>query len=134
MKKLLTVIAVALCACPAAAGGPKFGVADDAGKYSDDGGAAVYTTLRDIGMTENRMVVLWDAARPLDIVEKPFLDRALPIAEEHGIRLVFAVAPRRARSLTASREGGTQKHDGKDYPVRRRATLWVFVQDRPLSK
>ena len=110
MKKLLTVIALALSACPleAAAAGPRFGVADDAGKFSDDGGAAVYKTLADIGMTDNRMVVVWDASRPLDIVEKPFLDRALPVAEAHGIRLVFAVAPRRARSLTASRAAAPQ--------------------------
>ncbi|MDQ3823227.1 MAG: hypothetical protein M3321_08305 [Actinomycetota bacterium] len=113
MKRLLTVIALALSACPlagAATGpaGPRFGVADDAGKYSDDGGAAVYKTLADVGMTDNRMVVLWDHTRPLDIVEQPFLDRALPVAEEHGIRIVFAVAPRRARALTASRAAAPQ--------------------------
>jgi hypothetical protein len=110
VKRLLTVITLALSACPlaAAAAGPRFGVADDAGKYSDDGGAAVYKTLADVGMTDNRMVVLWDASRPTEIVEKPFLDRALPIAEAHGIRVIFAVAPKRARSLTASRAAAPQ--------------------------
>jgi hypothetical protein len=111
VKRLLTVIALAVSACTiagGAAGSPRFGVADDAGKYSDDGGAAVYKTLSDIGMTDNRMVVLWDASRPAEIVEKPFLDRALPVAEAHGIRVVFAVAPRRARSLTASRGAAPQ--------------------------
>ena len=111
MKILSTTIALACLAAVlvgAAGASPRFGVADDAGKFSDDGGAAVYATLADIGMTENRMVVLWDAARPAEIVEKPFLDRALPVAQKHGIRVVFAVAPRRARSLTASRAAAPQ--------------------------
>jgi hypothetical protein len=111
VKRLLTVIALASSACTLAGGAaasPRFGVADDAGKYSDDGGAAVYKTLADIGMTDNRMVVVWDANRPMEIVEKPFLDRALPVAEAHGIRVVFAVAPRRARALTASRGAAPQ--------------------------
>ena len=98
MKRLLTVIALASSACTLAGGaaaGPRFGVADDAGKYSDDGGSAVYKTLTDIGMTDNRMVVLWDANRPTEIVEKAFLDRALPVAEAHGIRIVFAAEPAR---------------------------------------
>jgi hypothetical protein len=111
MKTLTTAIALACAACTlagAAAGSPRFGVADDAGKYSDDGGAAVYATLTDLGMTDNRMWVFWDASRPAQIVEKPFLDRALPIAAKHGIRVVFAVSPLRARSLTASRGAAPQ--------------------------
>jgi hypothetical protein len=111
VKTISTAIALACAACTfagAAAGSPRFGVADDAGKYSDDGGAAVFATLADIGMTDNRMVVLWDASRPAVIVEKPFLDRTLPVAERHGIRVVFAVAPLRARSLTASRRAAPQ--------------------------
>jgi hypothetical protein len=124
MKTLTTATALLFVACTlagAAAGSPRFGVADDAGKYSDDGGAAVYKTLADIGMTDNRMVVLWDAARPAEIVEKPFLDRALPVAEEHGIRIVLAVAPLRARSLTASRRAAPQfvaflLHLARTYP------------------
>jgi hypothetical protein len=107
MKTITTAIAFASAACllaGAAAAGPRFGVADDAGKHSDDGGAAVYKTLVDLGMTDNRVAVFWDASRPAEIVEKAFLDRALPVAREHGIRVVFAVSPRRARSLTASRQ------------------------------
>jgi cobalt/nickel transport protein len=36
--------------------------------------------------------------------------------------------------LTTQRDGGTRDHDGKSYPVRRRSTLWVFVDDRTASK
>lgn len=30
--------------------------------------------------------------------------------------------------ITAQRDGGTRAHEGKFYPVRQRATLWVFVE------
>jgi cobalt/nickel transport protein len=33
-------------------------------------------------------------------------------------------------SITAHRDGGLRRHNGKDYPVRRRATLWVFVEEK----
>jgi uncharacterized GH25 family protein len=33
--------------------------------------------------------------------------------------------------ITAQRPGGEQEHDGKRYPVRQRATLWVFVDQGP---
>jgi hypothetical protein len=105
MKKLASAAAVAALAClfpPGAAASPRFGVADDAGKYADDGGEAVFEALNDLGMTDNRMWVFWDDRRPLAFVEKPFLDRALPVAEKRGIRVVFSVSPLRPRSLSRS--------------------------------
>jgi hypothetical protein len=105
MKKLASAAALALAAClipAAAAAGPRFGVADDAGKYADDGGVAVFETLNDLGMTDNRVWVFWDERRPLAFVEKPFLDRALPVAEKQGVRVVFSVSPLRPRSLSSS--------------------------------
>jgi cobalt/nickel transport protein len=32
--------------------------------------------------------------------------------------------------LTAQRDGGRRKHQGKSYPVRQRSTLWVFVDEK----
>jgi hypothetical protein len=108
MKKIasaatLATLAALACLIPTgAAAEPRFGVADDAGKYADDGGRAVFETLHDLGMTDNRMWIFWDDRRPLAFVEKPFLDRALPVAEKHGINVVFSVSPLRARALTGS--------------------------------
>jgi hypothetical protein len=56
------ITAVLACACAAltlagAASSTTFGVADDAGKYSEDGGASFFHMLTDLGMTENRMAV-----------------------------------------------------------------------------
>jgi cobalt/nickel transport protein len=34
-------------------------------------------------------------------------------------------------SLTAARDAGKRNRDGKQYPVRERTTLWVFVDEKP---
>jgi cobalt/nickel transport protein len=36
--------------------------------------------------------------------------------------------------LTAQRDGGKKAREGKDHPLRQRTTLWVFVDDKPMSK
>jgi cobalt/nickel transport protein len=36
--------------------------------------------------------------------------------------------------LTASTTGGSRMHQGKEYPVRRRLTLWVWVDERAASR
>jgi hypothetical protein len=33
-------------------------------------------------------------------------------------------------AITVTHDGGTRKHDDKDVPLRQRATLWVFVDER----
>src|SRR5712691_12898320 len=98
------ISAVLACACAAlalagAAGSTTFGVADDAGKYAEDGGAGFFYALTDLGMTENRVAVLWDPARPTTIVDQAFLDRSIPQARAYGIDLVFAIYPAKARAL-----------------------------------
>lgn len=84
----------------AAAAGPAFGVADDAGKYADDGGSNFFLILNDIGLTENRMSVLWDPTdgnQGFTIRERGFLDRAIPVAAIRGIDVVLDVYPLRAK-------------------------------------
>src|ERR687886_858448 len=82
-----------------AASSTTFGVADDAGKYADDSGAGFFSILNDLGMTENRMAVFWDPANPSTIVDRAFLDRAVPEATRHGVELMFAIYPLKARAL-----------------------------------
>jgi cobalt/nickel transport protein len=36
--------------------------------------------------------------------------------------------------LTASRKVGMREHEGKNYPVRQRSTLWVHVDEKPAPK
>jgi len=37
-------------------------------------------------------------------------------------------------ALTATRRAGTREHKGKEHPLRQRSTLWVFVEDKPVSR
>jgi hypothetical protein len=87
---ILCACVAALAAAPAEAT-PRFGVAEDATKYAEDGGAAFYTRLRSLRMTENRIAVRWNPAEPTEILEQKFLDRAVPAADQLDIRLVFDV-------------------------------------------
>ncbi len=99
--------AVLACACVgltlsvAAAGGLGVGVADDSGKYDEDGGASFFARMNEVGLTENRITIYWNADRPTQIVDKGFLDRALPQAAAHGVRIVFSVSVGRPASITS---------------------------------
>ena len=94
------VLGVALLLAPAAHAA-RFGFADDAGKYADDGGAAYFADLRAAGGTENRITLLWDPQKPETIAERSFLDRSLPVAKEKGVRVVLHVYPATPTALAA---------------------------------
>jgi hypothetical protein len=98
---LLTALAGAAPATGLAGGsGPVFGVADDEGKYADDGGSNVYLLLADLGLASNRITVTWDPTdgnHGLTIRERGFLDRTVPIAALRGIDVVLDVYPLRAK-------------------------------------
>lgn len=102
MKKLTAALACAVLtlalSSAASADNTIFGVADDTGKYADNP-ATFFDSMRDVGLTENRMTVLWDPANPTSIVETGFLARSLPVAQAKGVAIVFAVYPLRARLL-----------------------------------
>ena len=88
-----------------AASSTVYGVADDAGKYAEDGGASFFSTLNDLGMTENRVAVTWDPAHPTTITDQAFLDRSIPKAMARGIDIVFAIYPAKARGLADTPNG-----------------------------
>ena len=107
MRRLSAALACA-CAALVLAGGASsttFGVADDAGKYANDGGAGFFDLLTQLGMSENRMAVFWDPANPTTIVDQAFLDRAVPAAARHGIEVMFAIYPLKARALVDTPNG-----------------------------
>jgi hypothetical protein len=78
---------------------PLVGVADDAPKYADDGGEAIYAKLAELGMREVRIVVDFDPAQPRTIQEKAFLDRSIAKAAAAGIDVVFSVYPHFPRAF-----------------------------------
>jgi hypothetical protein len=107
---MLRLFALLACACTAlalagSASSTTFGVADDAGKYADDGGASFFNMLTDLGMTENRIAVFWDPANPTTIVDQPFLDRSIPQAMRRGLEVMFAIYPLKARALVDTPNG-----------------------------
>jgi hypothetical protein len=102
---LLLPLALALGVAASAQGAVRFGVTEDAGKYADDGGATFFPTLTDLGLTQNRITVFWDAAHPSEIQEKAFLDRSLPVAAANHVRIVFSVQPLHPTDVTSTPGG-----------------------------
>jgi hypothetical protein len=82
----------------AAAGPLTFGVADDTGKYADDGGAWFNAALKGANMGEERWTLTWSPDRPDTIDELPFLERAAPQAQADGIKVELALYGRPARA------------------------------------
>jgi hypothetical protein len=68
-----------------------YGVADDASKHADDGGAWFYGKLNDARLTENRWTLAFNPATPTAIAELPFLQRAAPKAQAAHIHVVLAL-------------------------------------------
>lgn len=100
---LLGAVAAGVSAAPRAVpeeGGlpvqPRFGVADDAGKYADDLGVAAGRAVGGLGMTVQRWTLLFDPSNPTAISEATFMDRALPTARQHGTEVVLSLFQRGA--------------------------------------
>jgi len=107
-KVVITLVSLLVCvafAGAASATGPQIGFAEDATKYGDDGGAALYDEMNRLGTTTNRMAVFWDSGAPATIQEETFLRRAVPVAIAHGIQVVFDVYPRSAAMVTSTPNG-----------------------------
>jgi hypothetical protein len=104
--KQTTIAAIALATSLAlsssAGAAPIFGVSDDRGKYADDGGAWFFDELSLLGLQANKMTVNWDPSRPDVIVERPFLERSVPLAIERGLHVSFGIHIGKARAITGS--------------------------------
>ena len=92
----LTLLVAVSGAGSAAAGGHAtpplaWGVADDAAKYADDGGAWFYGELHGAGLTQDRWTLRWDPSNPTTITELPFLERAAPVAEAAGVKITLSL-------------------------------------------
>ena len=105
MRILAAAFTSALCAlvlAGSAAAIDAFGVTEDAGKYARDGGGPFFTQLADLGMNENAITIYWDPSLPGGMAEPGLLDRTLPAAAAHGIRIVLTVYARRPAQFTQS--------------------------------
>jgi hypothetical protein len=100
IPSLIGSLLAALVLAGAAHSGLTVGVSEDRGKQSDAMG--FFRTLQDLGMTENRVSVIWDPSRPAMIPERGSIQSWLPLAQKAGVRIVFAVTTLHARDLTSS--------------------------------
>jgi hypothetical protein len=100
-RLLLTCALGALVFAPAAAADIRIGAADDHPKASGDAGR-FYDTMKDVGMTENRITILWDPTRPTAIDGQGELSQAIDLAVADGVRVTLSLYPSKARALTAS--------------------------------
>src|SRR5487761_1758808 len=72
-----------------------YGVADDTGKYADDGGAWFDGMLKGANLTEVRWTLAFDG-NATTINELPFIQRAAPQAQKDGVHVVLALYGRPA--------------------------------------
>jgi len=100
----LLVLACLACALTGAPGAAALtvGVSDDAGKYSRDGGASFFSSLHDLGGSENAIVVWFDAEHPTTIAEQPLLDASIARAQLEGVRVVLDIYVRHAHDLSGN--------------------------------
>jgi hypothetical protein len=76
------------------------GVADDRGRDVPERTATFLDAMQDVGLTENRLAVIWDPDKPRTIPDKALLDAYVAQSTARKIKLVFAVYPGSARVLT----------------------------------
>lgn len=90
----------ALVLAPASGADISVGVADDHPKESPAVAELFYDTMKDVGLNENRITILWDSSRPTTIEHRDAIAHALDVAAADGIRVTLALYPERARAIT----------------------------------
>jgi hypothetical protein len=102
MGRLVTaVICVAALAVAPAARGADVGANDDTLKYAADGAGALFAKMAATGLRQTILTVRWRPSAPDTVQDADFLDRAVPEAAAHGIRVVLAVYPYPPREIEA---------------------------------
>lgn len=92
-------VAAAALATAAAAGATDFGATDDTGKYLGAESAPYFASMRRAGLDVNTVTLLYDPSRRIESSEASALDRALPVAARHGVRVVLRLYPARPTVL-----------------------------------
>ena len=99
MRPLLATLVAGCAALVAAplAGATDFGVTEDETKSNPP---AFYPQLAELGMKTNVISVTWDPDNPTALpAEAAQIDALLPVAQAHGVRVVFAVYQKRSAAL-----------------------------------
>jgi hypothetical protein len=83
------------------------GVVDDYG-IAPENAPWFFDSLADLGMRENRISIAWDPDAPSSIQRQQALEFYVTYASLRGIRVVFGVAPAKARSITSQPNAAAQ--------------------------
>ncbi len=97
-------VVAALALAGGASGGLSVGVSEDRGK--DVNPAAFFTTMTDVGLTTNRVSVIWDPAKPAVIPAQGLIQSWLPLAQKAGVHVVIAVGPAHPQDLSTPDAAG----------------------------
>jgi hypothetical protein len=101
----LLLAAVAALALPGRSAATTFGAAEDAPKFVADAGASLFADMNDVGLSVDRVSVLWDPSDPLLIQRRASLDRAVEQAQKAHVQTVFSVYPASARAVPRTAAG-----------------------------
>jgi hypothetical protein len=99
----VTAVCVAALAGASAVSGADVGANDDTGKYAIDGGDAFYARMAAMGLKQTVMSVRWRPSDPATVQHHEHLDRAVPAALRHGLKVVLAIYPYPPRELHLQR-------------------------------
>jgi hypothetical protein len=96
-----TALTVALLAGASVGAAADVGANDDTAKYQDDGGAALYGQMAELGLTQSVIGVRFVPSDAMVVQDKALLDRAIAAARGAGLRVVLAVYPYPPREVEA---------------------------------
>ena len=99
---LTLACALAALAAPAVAQAEIIVGAADNRPISPDQAERFYDTMVDVGLTENRLAVVWNAQEPTTIDRQAALDHAVSLAAERRIRITFSVYAKPVNSMSSA--------------------------------
>jgi hypothetical protein len=104
VRPTLTIVGfvAALFFAGQAAAGPTWGVADTRPVGMQDDGARFFQLMNDVGLTQDRITVLWNPTRPTTIPRLAELRRAVRQADDHKVSIIFSVTQEKATMFSGS--------------------------------
>ena len=84
------------------------GAADNRPESSPEQAERFYDTMAAVGLTENRLAVIWNPQQPTQIDRREALDAAVVLAAARGVRLTFSVFQKPANAISANPVNGAR--------------------------
>ena len=84
------------------------GAADNRPESSPEQAGRFYDTMAAVGLTENRLAVIWNSQQPTQIDRQEALDAAVELAAARGVRLTFSVFAKPANAISTNPTNGAR--------------------------